>query len=182
MDAEAMQEGRKSIHQSTLLSSRKTHNESWPRADSSRGIHPVLAYSSSKLAISALAVWRGSIPPGPLLHQEASTPPVSLCLSRRSLAGTPSESAAMNSMEIRAEPDGSLDGETRLQRGLSHLQSGNLEQAIAELTVLLRLDPAHGAAALHRAECYRLKGDYERALADYETAGSDGSANFRVLF
>jgi len=58
----------------------------------------------------------------------------------------------------------------RLESGLSLLQRGDYDLAIAEFTRTLRLDPASAPALAHRADVHCLKGDYEQALADYDAA------------
>jgi tetratricopeptide (TPR) repeat protein len=58
----------------------------------------------------------------------------------------------------------------RLHRGLAHAQRGEYEQAIAQFTAALQLDPALAQALAHRADAHRLQGEYALALADYGAA------------
>jgi len=65
---------------------------------------------------------------------------------------------------VRAE---SGDAKARFERGLAHVQRGEFENAVAELSAALHLDPALAAAYRQRGDVYRLKGEYPLALADY---------------
>ncbi|HTU18228.1 MAG TPA: tetratricopeptide repeat protein [Gemmataceae bacterium] len=70
----------------------------------------------------------------------------------------------------------------RLERGLGHLQRGEYERAIAELTASLGLNPSLAAAYANRGEARRLTGDYEQAVSDYDSAHLLAPSDARVLF
>ncbi len=56
------------------------------------------------------------------------------------------------------------------ERGNTHLEQNRLDQAIAEYTAALKLDPEWGWAYYKRAEAYRKKDDIDRCLADCDEA------------
>jgi len=99
-----------------------------------------------------------------------------------------SDPVSANGAEEAAQADGSADaGTAQLRLGLYHLQQGEYERAIVEFTGVLRHDAPHGparpsaAAFAHRGEAYRLKGDYLRALADFNAAHRLDPDNARIL-
>lgn len=52
--------------------------------------------------------------------------------------------------------------------GVAALQDRNCEQAIAFLDEVIRLDPRHAEAHLHRARAHEAAGDAEKAIEDYD--------------
>ncbi|MDR1837380.1 MAG: tetratricopeptide repeat protein [Treponema sp.] len=64
----------------------------------------------------------------------------------------------------------SEDSIDHLNRGKYLYAAGRFDEAIAELTQAIRLDPNLAEAYYNRGNAYHLKGDYDRAIADYEAA------------
>src|SRR5262245_3810841 len=56
------------------------------------------------------------------------------------------------------------------ERGVAALTSSAYDQAIADFTQAITLNPQRVEAYHNRGEAYRRKGDYDRALADYSQA------------
>ena len=56
--------------------------------------------------------------------------------------------------------------EEAIERGLSHAEKGDHDQAIADYTEAIRLDPKIAAAYYNRAISYAEKGDHDQAIAD----------------
>lgn len=52
-------------------------------------------------------------------------------------------------------------------RGDDHLKSGNYDQAIAEYTEAIRLDPTLSTIYYNRGLAYSYQGDYDHAISDY---------------
>ncbi len=55
-------------------------------------------------------------------------------------------------------------------RALEHAKTGNSDQAIADYTKAIEIDPNFEAALINRGAMYRGKGDYDRAIADFTKA------------
>ena len=62
------------------------------------------------------------------------------------------------------------DAQAYLDRGNSHLQKGNWDQAIADFSRALELAPKSDDAYFGRGRAYAFKRDLDRALADYSQA------------
>src|SRR5262245_9394531 len=60
--------------------------------------------------------------------------------------------------------------EAAFKRGMAALTSNAYDQAIADFTQAIALNPQRVEAYHNRGEAYRGKGDYDRALADYTQA------------
>jgi tetratricopeptide (TPR) repeat protein len=56
------------------------------------------------------------------------------------------------------------------ERGLSHAEKGDHDQAIADFTEAIRLDPKNADAYYSRALSYDLKSDHDQAIADFTEA------------
>lgn len=55
-------------------------------------------------------------------------------------------------------------------RGISFDKLGQFEQAVADFTTVLRLDPTNVNAYFNRGSAYDSLGQYEKAVADYTHA------------
>ncbi|MCX7429197.1 MAG: tetratricopeptide repeat protein [Planctomycetia bacterium] len=55
-------------------------------------------------------------------------------------------------------------------RGWAHVIAGDLDEAIADFTEAIRLDPEHAKTYCVRGVAYARKGDYDQAIADYTEA------------
>ena len=55
-------------------------------------------------------------------------------------------------------------------RGLSYLRKGNLDNAIADLSEAIRLDPNNASVYCDRSHAYERKGNLNKAKADIEQA------------
>ena len=55
-------------------------------------------------------------------------------------------------------------------RGLAYYNQGNVEKAIADLTIAIELDPAYAIAYYNRGFMFERLGDKENAEADYAKA------------
>jgi tetratricopeptide (TPR) repeat protein len=69
------------------------------------------------------------------------------------------------------------DAELFLQRGTTHLQLGEVEEAISDLNQAIELDAKVADAYYQRAQAYELQNANERALADYTRAVELDSKN-----
>jgi tetratricopeptide (TPR) repeat protein len=76
------------------------------------------------------------------------------------------------------------------ERGLIHVQAGRYDEAIADFSKAIDLDPNHAQARTQRGLCYGNKGDYDRGISDFDEAiGLNprfadaylGRASFRVM-
>ena len=52
------------------------------------------------------------------------------------------------------------------ERGWSHAEKGDHDQAIADCTEAIRLDPKNADAYYNRGNSYARKGEYDKAIAD----------------
>jgi tetratricopeptide (TPR) repeat protein len=57
-----------------------------------------------------------------------------------------------------------------LQQGITNFEAGNYEQAIADYTKAIELNPEKAEAYLDRGYAYEQLGDYEQSIADYDRA------------
>jgi tetratricopeptide (TPR) repeat protein len=67
--------------------------------------------------------------------------------------------------------------ETFLKRGISSINSGDYDQAIADFNKALKLDPKFAAAYYQRGRAYGNKGDNDQAIADYTQAIATADLN-----
>jgi tetratricopeptide (TPR) repeat protein len=67
------------------------------------------------------------------------------------------------------------------QAGAEQEQSGNFEQAIAEYTKALEIDPKFGEVLCRRAHVHQSTGDYDRAIADFSKAIANEPKNAMAL-
>jgi tetratricopeptide (TPR) repeat protein len=56
------------------------------------------------------------------------------------------------------------------KRGASFFEKGDFDNAIADCTEAIRLDPKDALAYLNRGLAYRSKGDSDKAIADFKEA------------
>ena len=59
---------------------------------------------------------------------------------------------------------------TLYSRGIAYRDQGNLDQAIADFTAALGINPNYTPAYHERGVAYRMKGDRELAIADFREA------------
>jgi tetratricopeptide (TPR) repeat protein len=59
---------------------------------------------------------------------------------------------------------------TYYNRGISYAEKGEHDQAIADYTEAIRLDPKGATAYNNRGDSYAKKGEYDQAIADYTEA------------
>ena len=55
-------------------------------------------------------------------------------------------------------------------RGLAYARQGEYEQAIADYTAAIKLNPQLAEAYYNRGNAYRRQGEYDQAIADYTAA------------
>ena len=60
--------------------------------------------------------------------------------------------------------------EDAFNRGNAHVRQGEFDQAVAEYTAAIELNPQYIIAYRNRGNAYRRQGEYERAIADYTSA------------
>ena len=70
----------------------------------------------------------------------------------------------------RQKTPGAEEAFKPFKRGWSHAVKGDQDQAIADFTEAIRLDPKDAAAYNNRAISYAKKGDHDKAIADFTEA------------
>jgi Tfp pilus assembly protein PilF len=55
-------------------------------------------------------------------------------------------------------------------RGVGRFRKGDIDQAITDLTEVIRLDPNSAVSYMSRAGAYKRKNDYDRVIADLTEA------------
>ena len=58
------------------------------------------------------------------------------------------------------------DAENSYNRGVAYFQKGEYDQAIAEFTEAIRLDPTDTQAYVNRGVAYDEKGEYDKAIGE----------------
>ncbi|MHC4176521.1 MAG: tetratricopeptide repeat protein [Planctomycetota bacterium] len=77
----------------------------------------------------------------------------------------------MHSFEGAKEPAGSpRQPSSEDDRGVTYLQDGEFDKAIAEFTKEIQLDPASATTYGNRAGAYVAKGEFDKAIVDYTEA------------
>jgi Tfp pilus assembly protein PilF len=62
------------------------------------------------------------------------------------------------------------DAQAYINRGLTYLNKGDYDRAIADFNEAIQIDPNNALAYANRGVIYHNKGDYDRAIADYTQA------------
>ncbi len=60
--------------------------------------------------------------------------------------------------------------DARYNSGMTHLATGNYDDAIADFSAVIDFNPQTTNAFYHRAQAYFARGDYRKAVADYTQA------------
>ncbi len=82
-------------------------------------------------------------------------------------AATPGPTASLESDRANELND---DPAVHIERGLTYLNQGQFEWAIAEYDKAIELDPNLAEAYVRRAFVHKVLGQYEQAMADYDKA------------
>ena len=64
---------------------------------------------------------------------------------------------------------------------MRHGQNGDLDQAIAEYTSAIEIDPTSESALISRGGMYGRRGDYDGAIADFTKAAQVGPKSMTPL-
>ena len=78
-------------------------------------------------------------------------------------------------LKLKGTYEGKLRGTNRRllayrNRGRAYLFKDDYDQAIADFTEAIQIDPEFSAAHFARGDAYRKKGDYDQAIADFTEA------------
>jgi tetratricopeptide (TPR) repeat protein len=66
----------------------------------------------------------------------------------------------------------SMDSEAYINRGIAYKMMGDHDQAIANFSKALEINPRLAAAYVNRGRAYRSKDQYDRAISDDRQIGS----------
>lgn len=65
-------------------------------------------------------------------------------------------------------------------RGTVYEKLGKLDEAIADFTAVLTLDPNHIKASYARGACRNLKGDFASAIGEHNPAAANAATAVRI--